>query len=131
MDIAEDLANKDSVDYLGRHNVAVFGLERRLTFSGTRVREKALAVYDHSLVRIREAKPNSSTQHDEAELLASSSYVLRWLDREQDAKQRLNSALELLHATHRYPADKVEPMSDTYDALRAQADDYSETGETG
>jgi serine/threonine protein kinase/tetratricopeptide (TPR) repeat protein len=129
LDIAEDLANKDSVDYLGRHNVAVFGLEAAnlLRHKGAK---KALAVYDHSLVRIREAKPNSSTQHDEAELLAASSYVLRWLDREQDAKQRLNNALELLHATHRYPADKVEPMSGTYDALRAQADDYSETGET-
>jgi serine/threonine protein kinase/tetratricopeptide (TPR) repeat protein len=128
LDIAEDLANKDSVDYLGRHNVAVFGLE-----AGNLLRHKdakeALAVYDHSLVRIREAKPNASTQHDEAELLAASSYVLRWLGRENDAKRRLDRAFELLHAAQRYAADKVEPLSDTYDALRAQADDYAETGE--
>jgi|HubBroStandDraft_4_1064222.scaffolds.fasta_scaffold00471_6 serine/threonine protein kinase len=128
IDIAEDLAKKDSVDYLGRHNVAVFGLE-----AGNLLRHKdankALAVYDHSLVRIREAKRNASTQRDEAELLASSSYVLRWLGREHDAKQRLDRALELLHTAQRYPADKVEPMSDTYDALRAQADDYAETGQ--
>jgi serine/threonine protein kinase len=128
LDIAEDLANKDSVDYLGRHNVAVFGLE-----VGNLLRHKdakeALAVYDHSLMRIREAKPNASTQHDEAELLAASSYVLRWLGRENDAKQRLDRAFELLHAAQRYPADKVEPMIDTYDALRAQADGYAETGE--
>ena len=129
-DIAEELASKDSVDYLGRHNVAVFGLEM-----GNILRhkdpEKALAVYDHSLVRIREAKPNASTQRDEAELLAGSSYALRWLGRENDAKQRLDRALELLHAAQRYPAEKVEPMSDTYDALRAQADDYSQTGQAG
>jgi len=114
--------------YLGRHNVAVFGLE-----VGNLLRHKdakeALAVYDHSLMRIWEAKPNASTQHDEAELLAASSYVLRWLGRENDAKQRPDRAFELLHAAQRYPADKVEPMSDSYDALRAQADDYAETGE--
>ena len=118
----------DSVDYLGRHNVATFGLEM-----GNILRhkdpEKALTVYDHSLVRIREAKPNARTQRDEAELLVGSSYVLRWLGHENDAKQRLDRALELLHAAERYPADKVEPMSDTYDALRAQADDYAETGQ--
>jgi tetratricopeptide (TPR) repeat protein len=127
-DIAEDLAKKDAVDYLGRHNVAVFGLE-----AGNLLRhqdpKEALAVYDHSLMRIRQAKTSASTQHDEAALLAASSYVLRWLGRENDAKQRLDRAFELLHAAQRYPADKVEPMGDTYDALRAQADDYAETGE--
>jgi tetratricopeptide (TPR) repeat protein len=127
-DIAEDLASKDPVDYLSRHNVAVFGLEM-----GNMLRhkdpEKALAVYDHSLARIREAKPNASAQRDEAELLAGSSYVLRWLGHENDAKQRLGRAFELLHVAQRYPADKVEPMSNTYDALRAQADDYAETGQ--
>ncbi len=129
LDIAEDLANKDSADYLGRHNIAVFGLE-----VGNILRhkdpKKALEVYEHSLVRIREAKPNASTQRDEAELLAGSSYVLRFLGRENDAKQSLDRALELLHAAQRYPADKVEPMSDAYDVLRADADDYAETGQT-
>jgi tetratricopeptide (TPR) repeat protein len=106
----------------------VFGLEAGDLLRHNDVK-KALAVYGHSLVRIREAKPNASTQHDEAELLAASSYVLRWLGRENDAKQRLDRAFELLHAAQRYPADKVEPMSDAYDALRAQADDYAETGQ--
>ncbi|MGB7435618.1 MAG: protein kinase [Candidatus Acidiferrum sp.] len=129
LDIAEDLTNKDSADYLGRHSVAVFGLE-----TGNLLRHKdpksAVVVYDHSLAHIREAQPNASTQRDEAELLAGSSYALRWIGREDDAKQRVVRALELLHAAQRYPTDKVEPMSDTYDALRAQADDYAETGQT-
>jgi serine/threonine protein kinase/tetratricopeptide (TPR) repeat protein len=129
MDIAEDLANKDAVDYLGRHNVAVFGLE-----IGNILRhkdaKKALGVFDQSLARIREAQPNPSTQRDEAELLVGSSYVVRWLGRESDAQQRLDRAFALLHAAQRYPADKVEPMSDTYDALRAQADHYAETRQT-
>jgi serine/threonine protein kinase/tetratricopeptide (TPR) repeat protein len=128
-DIAEDLASKDSADYLGRHYIAGSGLEM-----GNILRhndpEKALAVYEHSLVRIREAKPNASSERDEAALLVSSSYVLRWLDRENDAKRRLTRAFELLHAAELYPADKVEPMSDLYDALRAQADDHAESGES-
>jgi serine/threonine protein kinase len=128
LDIADDLAQKDPTDYLSRHSIAIFGLE-----AGNILRHKdprkALAVYDHSLIRIREAKLNESTQRDEGELLASSSYAVRWLGREQEAKQRLGRAFELLRAAQRYPADKVEPMSDAYDALRAQADDYTETGE--
>lgn len=63
-------------------------------------------------------------------MLTGSSYVLRWLGREHDAKERVDRALELLHAAQRYPADKIEPMSDTYDVLRAQADDYAETSQT-
>jgi serine/threonine protein kinase len=128
LDIAEDLANKDSADYLGRHNVAIFGLEigniRRHTDP-----KAALAIYDYALGRIREVQPNASTQRDEAELLVGSSYSLRWLGREHDAKQRLDRAFKLLHVAQSDSADKVEPFSDAYNALRAQADDYAETGE--
>jgi serine/threonine protein kinase len=127
-DIAEDLANKDLADYLGRHNIAVFGLE-----IGNIRRHKdpkaGLAIYDHALARIREVKANASTQRDEAGLLVGSSYPLRWLGREHEAKERLDRAFRLLREAHRYPADKVEPFSDSYEALRGQADDYAETGQ--
>jgi serine/threonine protein kinase len=127
-DIAEDLAGKDAADYLSRHNEAMFGLEigNILRHSDSK---KALAVYDHSLARIREAEPNVSTQGDEAELLVASSYVVRWQGHEDESKLRVARAFELLEATRRFPADKVEPMSDIYDALRAKADDYGETGQ--
>jgi tetratricopeptide (TPR) repeat protein len=127
LDIAEDLSKKDPLDYLSRHTAAVFGLEigNILRHSDAR---KALAVYDQTLVRIREAKTN--TQRDEADLLAGSSYPVRWVGRKEEAKQRISRAFELLSQASRYPADKVEPMSDTYDVLRAQADDYAETGQT-
>jgi tetratricopeptide (TPR) repeat protein len=128
-EIAEDLAEKDPNDYLGRHNVATAGLEIGNILRHTDLR-KALAVYEHALARIREAKSNASTQRDEAELLAGSSYAVRWIGRNEEAKQRIDKALQLLRDADRYPADKVEPMSDTYDALRAQADDYAETGQT-
>jgi tetratricopeptide (TPR) repeat protein len=62
-------------------------------------------------------------------LLAASSYALRWVGHSNEAKQRIARAFELLHQAGRYSAEKVEPMSDTYDALRAQADDYAENGQ--
>jgi hypothetical protein len=46
------------------------------------------------------------------------------------AQQRIDRAFQLLGDTHTYPADKIEPMSDAYHALQAQADHYSETGQT-
>jgi tetratricopeptide (TPR) repeat protein len=128
LDIAKDLAKQDSNDYLGRHNVAGKSLE-----IGNILRHQspqdALAVYDHGLMRIREARSSVTTQRDEAELLAASSYPLRWAGRDKESKQRIARALELLNQTKQYPSDKVEPMSEAYEALRAQADDYAETGQ--
>jgi len=128
LEIAEDLARKDRLDYLGRHNVAVFALEVGNILRHSEPR-KALPVYDQALARIREAKANASTERDEAELLAGSSYAVRWAGRNQEARQRIERAFQLLRDAQRYPADKVEPMSDAYDALRASADDFAETGQ--
>ncbi len=127
LDIAEDLAKKDANDYLGRHNVATVSPEIG-NILRHRSPQDSLAVYDHALARIREARSNVSTQRDEAELLAASSYAVRWAGRDKEAKQRIARALELLNQAGRYPSDKVEPMGDAYDALRAQGDDYAETG---
>jgi serine/threonine protein kinase/tetratricopeptide (TPR) repeat protein len=127
-DMAEDLAQKDANDYLSRHYVAIVSLE-----IGNIVRHRsplhALTVYDHALARIREASRNVSAQRDEAALLVGSSYPLRWLGHGKEAGERIARAFELLKQAARYPADKVEPMSDTYDARRAQADHYAETGQ--
>jgi serine/threonine protein kinase len=127
LDIAEDLASKDSADYLARHNVTVFALELGNIVRHTDSKQ-ALAIYDHALARIRETKPSASAHRDEAQLLVASSYPLRWVCREQEASQRLDRAFVLLQTAQRFPAEKVEPLSDTYMALRGQADDYVETG---
>jgi serine/threonine protein kinase len=129
VDIAEELAKKDSSDYLSRHSEAAYALEAGnvLRHRDTRM---AMAVYDHALARIREVKANSSTQHDEAELLAASSYPVRWTGGKAEAQQRIDRAFQLLGEAHIYPADKIEPMSDAYHTLQAQADHYSETGQT-
>jgi serine/threonine protein kinase len=129
LDIADDLAQKDANDYLGRHYVADASREIG-NILRYRSPQAALAVYDHALARIREVRSNVSAQQDEAELLAASSYALRWTGQEKDADQHIARSLELLRQAGRYPADKIEPMSDVYDALRAQADDYAQTGQT-
>ena len=92
--------------------------------------QNALAVYDHAIARIRETKPNADRQHEEAELFAASSYAARWTGHGQEAQERIDTALKLLRDAHKLPADKVEPMSDTYHALCALADEYAERGQT-
>lgn len=129
VDIAEELAKKDSVDFLSRHTEAGFALEAGNVLRH-RDSRKALTVYDQAIARIREAEANSSTQQDEAELLAASSYPVRWMGSKAEAQQRIDRAFQLLGEAHIYPADKIEPMSDAYHALQAQADHYSETGQT-
>src|SRR5580704_3564261 len=128
LDIGEELAKMDPIDYLSRHSVATTGLE-----IGNILRhnepQKALVVYDHALARIREAKTNVSTQLTAADLLAGSSYALRWLGRDEEARRRIEEAFQLLRDAHQYPADTVEPMSRPDHVIRAAADDYAETGQ--
>jgi serine/threonine-protein kinase len=127
--IGEELAKIDPIDYLSRRTVVMHGLEigNILRHSDP---QKALAVYDHALARIREAKTNVSTQVYAADLLAGSSYAARWTGREEDSHRRIEQAFQLLRDAHQYPADKVEPMSASDHVMRALADEYAETGQT-
>jgi serine/threonine protein kinase len=129
LDIGEELAKMDPTDYLSRRSVATVGLE-----IGNILRhnepQKALMVYDHALARIREAKTNVSAELSAADLLAGSSYALRWLGRDEEARRRIEEALQLLRDAHEYPADTIEPMSRSDHVNRAQADDYAETRQT-
>ena len=128
MEIGEDLASTDSSDYMSRFTLAVLSVQFANILRHQDPRE-ALAVYDHALARLREIKPNASSQLAEADLLAASSYAARWIGRGEDARGRINDAFLPLRDLHIYPADKVEPMSEAEDALQAQADDYAETGQ--
>jgi len=129
LDIAEELARKDPDDERSRRVLAEIGLETGNILRHTQP-QKALAVYDHTIARIRETKPSADRQHDEAELFAASSYAARWVGRDQEARKRIDAALNLLRDAHKLPTDKVEPMSDTYHVLRALADEYAERGQT-
>ena len=129
LDIGEELAKIDSTDYLSRRTVAMIGLEIGNILRHSHP-QKDLAVYDHALARIREAKTNTGTQLYAADLLAGSSYPARWVGRDKEARQRVDEAFHFLRDAHEYPSDKVEPMGGAYDVLRAAADDYAETGQT-
>ena len=128
MEIGEDLAGHDSSDYMSRAILAAMSVQFANILRHDHPR-KALAAYDHALARLREIKPNASSQLAEADLLADSSYAARWIGRGEDARGRIKDAFQLLRDVHAYPADKVEPKSAADDALRAEADDYVETGQ--
>lgn len=91
---------------------------------------KALSVYDKALARIGEAKTSISTQLYSADLLAASSYAVRWIGQDEQANRRITEAFQFLRDAHQYPADSIEPMSRVDHVFRAKADDYAETGQT-
>jgi serine/threonine protein kinase len=129
MDIGEELAKMDPIDYMSRRTVANQALEigNILRHSDP---QKALAVYDHALARLREAKTSVSSQLYSADLLAESSYAARWSGQDDEARRRIGEAFQSLRDAHQYPADTVEPMGRSDHVLRAAADEYAETGQT-
>ena len=127
---AEDLAGNDPQDNRSRGLIAVSSREIGDILSH-RDPQKALAVYDHALSRIRETAANARAQREEADLLASSSYPARRVRGIADARQRIDGALRLLHSTGQLPAEKIEPLSEPDHVLHALADYYAETGKPG
>jgi len=90
--------------------------------------QRALDVYDHSLMRVREVPDDVAARRLEALLLAGSSYAARWLHRESDAMARIEAAIRLLHDAGDYPAAALKPGSEVDIAVRALADHEAETG---
>jgi tetratricopeptide (TPR) repeat protein len=124
--IAEELARGDPNDALSRHHVAEVGLEIGNILRHTSPQE-SLAVYDHSLAIIREAKSSSQAQRDEAELLVASSYAARWVGQIDEARHRIDKGFLLLRDAKVHPADRIEPMSEADHAMLASADFLAET----
>jgi tetratricopeptide (TPR) repeat protein len=128
LDVSEELAARDAADSLSRRNVAKVALQM-----GNILRHRgaatALTVYDKGLVRIREVKSNPAASRMEAELLASSSYPARWLERTDEARKRIDASFNLLRELKQYPADALEPVSEAGITLRALADHLAETGQ--
>jgi serine/threonine protein kinase len=90
--------------------------------------KRALEVYDHSLLRIREVPNDVAARRLEAILLAGSSYTARRLGRESDARVRIEGAFDVLRKIGDYPATKIEPRWEVFAVMRAQADDDAEAG---
>ena len=90
--------------------------------------QRAMEVYDQSLMWVREVPIDVAARRLEAILLAGSSYAARGMHRESDAKARIEAAFRLLRDTGDYPASALKPGSEADIAVRALADDDGETG---
>ena len=127
-DIAEEQAAKDPNDFRSRDRVATMGLE-----IGNIVRRsdpaRAVAVYDRALVRLREIDENIRGRSGEIDLLTMSTYPVRALGREADARARLAESFKLLEAAHEYPTDAIEPQNGAHKALRALAAQHEAAGD--
>ncbi len=123
----EKFARKDANDYEIRSVIATAGhylgdVERHSD------PKRALEIYDHSLVRIREIPNDVAARRVETLLLAGSSYAARALHHEKNAKDRIDAAFRLLNETKDYPAESIRAGSEADTAMRALADHYAETG---
>ena len=124
----ELVAKRDANDSEARSTVAMAGhyLGDVLRHSSP---NRALEVYDHSLMRVREIPNDVAARRLEALLLAGSSYAARSIHQEKDARDRIGAALRLLHEIKDYPAETIVAGSETDVAMRALADHYAETGQ--
>jgi serine/threonine protein kinase len=126
-DALENFAQTDGNNYESRTTIATAG-----HYLGDILRrtdpQRALAVYDHSLMRVREVPNDVAARRLEALLLAGSSYAARRVHRESDARTRIDAAFRLLRDTGDSPAAALKPGSEADIALRALADHDAETG---
>jgi serine/threonine protein kinase len=90
--------------------------------------DRALAIYDHTLRRIGEIKNNPRFRRDEVKNLAGSSYALRTLGRDAEARKRLDDAFSRLSDLKLYPAEQVQAGSEAQKALIALAEYEAGTG---
>jgi serine/threonine protein kinase len=127
-DAMEQFAQQDPVNNETRSVIALAGhyLGDVLRHSDPK---RALDVYDHSLVRIREVRADVAARRVETLLLAGSSYAARWIHHEKDAKDRIDAAFRLLNETKDYPAETITAGGEADIAMRALADHYAETGQ--
>ena len=126
-DALESAALADRNTYESRTTIATAGHYLGDLLRRTNPR-RALEVYDHSLMRVREVPDDVAARRLEALLLAGSSYPVRWMHRESDAMARIEAALRLLRGTGDYPDAVLKPGSEADIAVRALADNDAETG---
>jgi tRNA A-37 threonylcarbamoyl transferase component Bud32 len=124
----EGYAQTDRYNYEARAMIATGG-----HYLGDLLRrsnpKRALEVYDHSLVRVREVPNDVAARRIEALLLAGSSYAARAIHRDGDAKERIDAAFRLLRETGDYPNVAFQSGSEADVALQSLADHYAETGQ--
>ncbi len=127
-DLADEWAREDSYE---THSRILLGQAARelgplLAHSDP---QRALAVYDKAVLRLREVNGNNGARREEARLLAYSSDVLRRLRRAREARERIDAAFRLLRDTKDYPSDRIDTGNEAYAVLGAWAEYLAGTGE--
>jgi len=125
--IAEDIARRDPNDYMPRSRLATAGIRLGNVVQQSDPR-RALATYDHTLMRLAEVKKNVKARREEIIALARSTYPLARLGRGQDARQRLDAAVARLREIGFYPVDQIELGSEAEITLRALGDFEASSG---
>jgi tetratricopeptide (TPR) repeat protein len=127
LDITEEVASKDPGETASRIRLggAAWSLGDILRDRDPR---RALAVYDLGILRLGEARSSVQARRDRAALVANSSYPLRRLHRNAEAKARLESALAILKETNDYPAERIRLDSHAEAMATALADHEAATG---
>lgn len=122
-DMVDLFASKDPNDTTFRDRLGTAG-QQLADILRHRDPARALAIYDHTLLRLREIRNNQSARMQEAKILAHSSYPLRALHRQDEAGQRIAAALALLQPAHPKPV-----LGEAWDdSVRALADQELDTG---
>jgi serine/threonine protein kinase len=122
-DLVDLFASKDPNDTTFRDRVGTAGQQLADVVRHSDP-ARALAIYDHTLLRLREIRNNESARKQEARVLAHSSYPLRALHRNEEAGQRIAAALVLLQPIR--PTTSAGGEWD--DTIRALADQERDTG---
>ncbi len=125
--LMEQAASKDPNDSTSRDRLSNAALQLG-DILRHRDPARALAVFDQAIARQRELPGNRLARRQEERLLARSSYALRQLQRDAEARERINTALKLLQASKEYPAKIAELGEPLELVLRAKADHQAETG---
>jgi serine/threonine-protein kinase len=126
-EMTDDVASRDPGESTSRLQLPISGgLLARLI--GESDPAQALAIYDRVLLRAGEVKNNTQARLAEVSALADSSYPLRALHRDAEARARLDAAFAKLAELKQYPGAAVTLRSEALDALLARADDEAARG---
>jgi tetratricopeptide (TPR) repeat protein len=119
--IADTVAGRDSSEFISRQRLATAGLQLGAILRDADP-ERALAIYDRILRTQGDIKSNTSARLYEVSALAGSTYPLRTLHRDAEARGRLDTAFSKLAQAKRYPGAQIKSRSEADETLSALAD---------
>jgi serine/threonine-protein kinase len=105
--LTDSFVHQDANDEASRSIFMSVGL-RLANIVRHRDPRRALSIYDHVLQHLAENK-STVTQVEEAYILSGSSYALRSLGRNVEARRRLDRAMARLKQFKLYPIEKIAP----------------------